>query len=181
MTASQISQYGKYIPTLVQTFSAPPSNRGNESDPIRGAQLCMHRLLAVDPDDRLASLLSPNGDFSAEEMRQAEEVIGKFLNRLAHQEIIDLAGKFLDEGRDPQGISRAWLTDQRVHTLRKMLDDTEVRDKFTIACYVLIETHDRANAGYRLQQNRHLPRPDFANYSPTPEEQASDDIFASTI
>ena len=124
---------------------------------------------------------SPNCDFGADEIRQAEEVVGKFLDKSAHQEITDLACKFPDEETHPQGIYREWLTDQRVHTLREMLRDTEVRDKFTIACYVLVETHDPANAGYRLQQNRRLPSPEFANSSPIPKEQASDDIFASNI
>ena len=141
----------------------------------------LRTLLNIDSDDRLESLLEPKGKFTVDEMRQAEAVIGGFLDSLANQEIVDLAGKILDEGRKPQDIAKEWLTPARSNAFKEVLKATEIRDKLTIACYTYIEVYELAYAGYLLQQNRRLPRTDFAANPPTPEELASDEVFASTL
>ena len=50
-----------------------------------------------------------------------------------------------------------------------------------VACYAWLEVHELAQAAYLLVKNCRLSRPDFSNFSQTPEEIEGDLRFVDAV
>ena len=156
----------KFFPT-----SGAPLKR---VEALAAARYRAEALFHADPDERLAYMESPEWGFSADHLRQVNDVMDKFLDVTARREVRRLAAQCLAEDGSPHGIAGQWFTDGKFDELRDLLETTDVPDRLLVACYAWLEVHELAQAAYLLAKNRKLPQPDFTNFSQTPEEIEGD-------
>ena len=143
-----------------------------------------HRVEALsntEPDERLTCMESPEWNFSNDHLRQVNRVMDAFLNGAARREMRRIAGQCLDEDGSPHHVTSRWFTEERYDRLGELLDETEVPDQLLVACYAWLEVHELAQAAYLLAENRRLSRPDFSNFSQTPEEIEGDLRFVDAV
>lgn len=155
--------------------------RTSEKNLPTGASVKVQRLLSIDPEYRLLSLLKPRGSFTEDDIRNAETIIADFLNPAANRELFDLAGLFIDSGLDPRDIPDAWLTGERKSALHEALKAKQIPDTEVIFAYACIELFQVALANYSIQQRRRRSKRGFNNYQPTTEELESEAEFASAL
>lgn len=181
MTAFQNVNVGAvHVPRDVHDFANNAHARaGNPPSNISG--LKAQRLLDVQPEDRLPSLMRPRGSFTEDEIREAEIIVANFISPTANREILELAGQFVDQGLDPVDIPEAWITEERNSELWKALEASQILDKKMIFGYACIELFQVALANYSIQQRRRRTKRDFTNHPPTAEELESEAEFASTL
>ena len=182
MTAFQNINIGAgYIPGSAAIYHLANDGRTRENSPPTAASVKVQRLLSIDPENRLLSLLKPRGSFTEGDIRNAETIVADFLNPAANRELLDLAGLFVDSGLDPHDIPDAWLTDERKSAFHKSLTDSRIPDTEVIFAYACIELFQLALANYNIQQRRRRPKPDFTGYQPTAEELESEAEFSSAL
>ena len=182
MTAFQNINIGTgYIPSSAAIHHLTNDGRTSENSPPTAASVKVQRLLSIEPENRLLSLLKPRGSFTEADIRKAETIVADFLNPAANREILDLAGLFVDSGFDPHDIPDAWLTDERKGALHEALKANRIPDAEVIFAYACIELFQVALANYSIQQRRRRPKPDFTDYQPTAEELESEAEFASAL
>ena len=104
-----------------------------------------------------------------------------FLDGAARREVRRLAALCLEEDGSPHNVAGQWFTEGRYDRLRELLEATEVPDQLLVACYAWLEIHELAQAAYLLAKNRRLSRPDFSNFSQTPEEIEGDLRFVDAV
>ena len=138
-------------------------------------------LFHTDPDERLASMESPEWGFSTDHLRQVNGVVDEFLDVTARRELRRLAAQCLEGDGSPHDIAGRWFTEERFDELRDLLETTDAPDRLLVACYAWLEVHELAQAAYLLAQNRKLPQSDFSNFSQTPEEIEGDLRFINAV
>ena len=131
-------------------------------------------LFHTDPDERLTYMESPEWNFSADHLRQVNQVMDAFLDGTVRGEVRRLAAQCLEEDSSPHDVAGQWFTEERYDQLRALLDETEVPDQLLVACYAWLEIHELAQAAYLLAQNLKLPQPAFSNFCQTPEDIEGD-------
>ena len=181
MTAFQNINMTGRIPWSAAIQDLANEGRSSENRPPTAVSVKVHRLLSIEPENRLVSLLRPRGPFTADDIRKAETIVADFLNPAANREILDLAGLFIDRGLHPHYIPDAWLTDERKGALHGALKANRIPDPEVIFAYACIELFQMALANYRVQQRRRRAKSDFTDYQPTAEELESEAEFASTL
>ena len=182
MTAFQNINIGTgYIPGSAAIHHLANDGRTSENSPPTSASVKVQRLLSIDPENRLLSLLKPRGSFTEDDIRNAETIIADFLNPSANRELFDLAGLFVDSGLDPRDIPDAWLTAERKSALHEALKAKQIPDAEVIFAYASIELFHIALANYSIQQRRRRSKRDFTNYQPTTEELESEAEFAAVL
>ena len=181
MTAFQNINMTGHIPWSAAIQDLANEGRSSGNRPPTAASVKVHRLLSIEPENRLPSLLRPRGPFTADDIRKAETIVADFLNPAANREILDLASLFIDRGLHPYDIPDAWLTDERKGAFHDALKANRVPDTEVIFAFACIELFQMALANYGVQQRRRRTKPDFADYQPTVEELQSEAEFASTL
>jgi hypothetical protein len=198
--------YGPW-PEAIHDFAN--DGRATEKGPPTAISVKVQRLLSIEPEKRLLSLLRPRGPFTEDDIRNAESAVADFIDAAANREILNLAGQFIDEGIHPYNIPDAWLTEQRKSSFHQVLTARQIPDTeviFAYACieqrkssfhqvltarqipdtevifaYACIELFKVAMANYRIQERRRRTKPDFNKYQPTGDELAAEAEFASML
>lgn len=182
MTAFQNINIGRgYIHSPAAIHHLANDGRTSENSPPTAASVKVQRLLAIEPENRLLSLLKPRGSFTEDDIRKAETVVADFLNPAANREVLDLAGLFVDSGLDPHDIPDAWFTGERKNALHRALKAAQIPDTEVVFAYACIELFHTALANYSIQQRRRRKRTGFTDYQPTAEELESEAEFASVL
>jgi hypothetical protein len=170
--------YGPW-PEAIHDFAN--DGRATEKGPPTAISVKVQRLLSIEPEKRLLSLLRPRGPFTEDDIRNAESAVADFIDAAANREILNLAGQFIDEGIHPYNIPDAWLTEQRKSSFHQVLTARQIPDTEVIFAYACIELFKVAMANYRIQERRRRTKPDFNKYQPTGDELAAEAEFASML
>ena len=181
MAAFQNINMTSGIPWSAAIRNLANEGRASENRPPTAASVKVHRLLSIEPENRLLSLLKPRGSFTADDIRKAETIVADFLNPAANREILDLVGLFIDRGLHPYDIPDAWLTAERAGAFYQALKANQIPDTEVIFAYTCIELFQIALANYSIQRRRRRTKFDLTNYQPTDEELESEAEFASTL
>lgn len=136
-------------------------------------------LLETDPDDRLSLLESPEWEFNEEHLRQVNTILATLVDASARRRIREIAEDCLKSQDAPFTIVHRWLTEEKWETLGHMVSQATVPDRLMAFCYAWLEVYETAMAIYVLECHRKMPRPDFENFEPSPEQHESDRRFAS--
>lgn len=136
-------------------------------------------LLETDPDNRLSLLESPEWEFNEEHLRQVNTILETLVDASARRQIREMAEDCLNSEDNPFTIVHKWLTEERWETLGHMVSHTTVPDHLMTFCYAYLEVYETAMSIYVLEAHRKMPRPDFGNFEPTPEQHDSDRRFAN--
>ncbi len=155
--------------------------RATEKGPPTAISVKVQRLLSIEPERRLLSLLRPRGPFTEDDIRNAESAVEDFIDAAANREILNLAGQFIDEGIHPYNIPDAWLTEERKRRFHQTLTASRIPDTEVIFAYACIELFKVAMANYRIQERRRRTKMDSTRYQPTDEELAAEAEFASIL
>ena len=182
MTAFQdINPSGSHGPWPAVIYDFANDGRATEKGPPTAISVKVQRLLSIEPEKRLLSLLRPRGPFTEDDIRNAESAVEDFIDAAANREILDLAGQFVDKGIDPYNLPDAWLTEERKRRFHQTLTASEIPDTEVIFAYACIELFKVAMANYRIQERRRRIKPDANSYQPTDEELAAEAEFASIL
>ena len=89
----------------------------------------------------------------------------------ARAQIRDLVAQDAPEAASPDTIAKQWFIEKGCNRLLELLDETDLPDRMVVACCAWLEIHDVSHGAHLLHNSRTTPKPDFANFTQTPEER----------
>ena len=162
-----------------ERFGNSQQASNSKDDAKEAVRLRTELLLETDPDDRLSLLVSQEWMFEEKHLREVNDLVDRFIDSAAKQELRPMANLCLTEGRDPMTIVHEWLTEKRAEALGQMVSETAVPDQLMVFCYTWLEVYEITLGIYIVEKLGRLPKPDFEHFEQTEEQHEADRRFAN--